>query len=86
MVDRVHPAQEVGEEVAVANVAFVEVCFGAQVGGLAIPVDGRREGVEDHDVVAEGQEPVARVGADKAGPACNQDLHLVRLRCSPTSR
>ena len=65
MVDRVHAAEQVGEQVAVAGVALEEVGPGRQVGGPAALVDRRGQRVEDDDVMAEGQQPVAGVRPDE---------------------
>ena len=52
MVDRVDPAQEVGEEIPVTGVALVEVHIGAQVGRVPVPVYRRRQRIEHHDFMA----------------------------------
>ena len=88
MVDRVHPAQQVGEQVPVADVALVEVDLGAQVGGLApVPVHWLGERVQHHDVMAEAEQPVAGVRPDEAGAPGDKNLHCLRcLFGSPRPR
>ena len=87
MVDRVHPAEQVGEQIAVAGVTLVEVGPGAEVRGLAFPVHRRVQRVEDHDLMAEIEEAVAGVGSDEPRASGNENLHFLvpRLR-SATSR
>ena len=54
VVNRVHPAQQVGEQVPVADVALVEVDLGTQVGRLAaVPVHWLGERVQHNDVMSE---------------------------------
>ena len=87
VVDGVHPAQEVREQVAVADVALVEVDLRAQVRGPPVPVHRRGQRVEHDDVMPERQEPVAGVRADEPGAAGDKDLHFRRFRRrSATSR
>ena len=80
MVDGVYPAQEVGDQVAVAGVALVEVGSGAQVRRLPVPVDRRGQRVEHDDFVPERQQPVAGVRSDEPGAAGDEDLHFLRSR------
>ena len=87
VVDGVDPAQQVGEQVAVADVALVEVGPGAQVRGLSVPVYRRGQRVEHDDVVPEREQPVAGVRADEPGAPGDEDPHFRRcLRRSAASR
>ena len=54
VVHRVHPPEQVGEQIAVTHVALEEVGPGNHVGGLTPLVDRRDQCVEDYDLVAEG--------------------------------
>ena len=61
MVDRVDPPQEVGDQLAVAGVALVEVDLGVELRRLAGPVYRRGQRVEDDDVMAERDQAVTGV-------------------------
>src|SRR5262249_60246462 len=73
-------AQEVGEQVAVAGVALIEVSLRAQVRGWSVPVYRRGQCVQDDNIVPERQEPVAGVRPDEPGAAGDEDPHDRRLR------
>ena len=76
MVNGVHAAQEVGEQIAVAGVTLVEVRFGTQVCRVPVPVYRRRQRIEHHDFVAQRQQPVTGMRADEPGAAGDEDLHF----------
>ena len=61
VVDRVGPPQEVGDQLAVAGVALVEVDLRAELRRLAGPVYRRGQRVEDDDVMAERDQAVTGV-------------------------
>ena len=87
MVDRIDPAQEVGEKVAVADVALVEFHLRAEVLWPPAPVYGGGQRVQDDNLMAKRQEPVAGMRAYEAGTSGYEDLHRFRCRLrSPTSR
>ena len=75
MVDGINATQKVGDQVAVAGVALVEVCPGSQVRRPPVPVDRLGQRVEHDDLVSQRQQPVARVRADEPGSAGDEDLH-----------
>ena len=77
MVDGIHAAQKVGDQIAVAGVTLVEVDFGTQVRRLPVLVDRRGQRVEHDDLVSKRQQPVARVRTDEPGSAGDEDLHLL---------
>ena len=86
VVHGVDPAQEVPQQGFVADVAFVEISLGVQIGGWPTSMDRRCQRIEDDHLVTEFDEPVGRVGADETGPAGHQDLHGRWRRRSATSR
>ena len=81
VVDGVDPTQQVRDQIAVADVALVEVDLGTQVRGPPVPVYRRGQRVEHDDVVSERQEPVAGVRSDESGASGDEDLHF--CRCAP---
>ena len=85
MVDGINAAQKVGDQVAVAGVALVEVCPGSQVRRPPVPVDRPGQRVEHDDLVSQRQQPVARVRADEPGSAGDEDLHASVLPAPASS-
>jgi hypothetical protein len=55
VIDRVDTTKEIRNQIAVADVAFVEVDVGTEVRGGLVPMDRRHQRVEDHDVVSQLQ-------------------------------
>ncbi len=80
VVDGVHPAQEVGDEIAVADVADEEFDAGGEIVGLAVAMYGGGQRVQHDHVVAESDQTIAGVGSDEPGSTGNQDSHRRRPR------
>ena len=53
MVDGVYAAEQVGEQIAIAGVALVEVDLGTRYAGPPVAVYRRSQRVEDDDVMSE---------------------------------
>ena len=83
VVDGIDAAQKDSDQVAVAGVALVEVCSPSQVRWPPVPVDRPGQCVQHGDLVSQRQQPVARVRADEAGSAGDEDPH--ERRCTRRS-
>ena len=88
MVDGVHPAQQVGEQLAVADITLVEVDLGTQIGGLAaVPVHWLGQRVQHDEVMPEASsrsqvcEPM-----NPAPPVTRIFIACASFRFSATSR
>src|SRR5215472_6092147 len=75
MVNGVHPAEQVGDEIAVARVSFVEVDFRAEVSRRAVPVHWPGQCIEHDHLMPLSEKAVTGVGSDEAGPPGYENPH-----------
>ena len=75
VVHGVDTAQEVREQIPVADVTLVELDIRAQMASGGPWWTGGVERVEHHHLVPDGQEPLTGVGADEPRTSGDEDLH-----------
>jgi hypothetical protein len=79
MIDYVHAGQGFGHRIRIPHVAAYAFKFRGQVVGPAAYVDWRLETIQEPHIISARQQRLGCIGADEAGPACDQNSHICRM-------